>query len=43
VPYITWNVKENTWYPDNVVVIQQMEYNGWDKTIEKLHDFMKDF
>ena len=43
VPYITWNVKENTWYPDNVVVIQQMEYNNWDKTIEKLHDFMKDF
>ena len=43
VPYITWNVKENTWYPDNVVVIQQMEYNGWDKTIEKLHNFMKDF
>jgi len=43
VPYITWNVKENTWYPDNVVVIQQMEYNSWDKTIEKLHDFMKDF
>jgi len=41
VPYITWNIKEMKWYPDNVVVLPQMEYNNWDKTIDKLYEMME--
>jgi len=37
VPYITWASHKFSWYQDNVVVVQQMEYNNWDKTIEKLY------
>jgi hypothetical protein len=37
VPYITWASHKFSWYPENVVVIQQMEYNNWDRTIEKLY------
>ena len=37
VPYITWASDKFSWYSDNVVVVQQMEYNNWDKTIEKLY------
>ena len=37
VPYITWASDTMHWYPDNVVVLRQMEYNNWDKTIEELY------
>jgi len=40
-PYITWNTKNLKWYPDNVVVLRQMEYNNWDKTIDKLYEVME--
>ena len=39
--YITWETKDMRWYPDNVVVLQQMEYNNWDKTIDKLYEVME--
>jgi len=41
VPYITWASDNMTWYPDNVVVLKQMEYNNWDKTIEKLYGIVE--
>jgi hypothetical protein len=37
VPYITWASDKFNWYPDNVAIVSQMEYNNWDKTIEKLY------
>jgi len=42
-PYITWNTKNLRWYPDNVVVLRQMEYNNWDKTIDKLYEIMENW
>ena len=42
-PYITWNTKNLRWYPDNVVVLPQMEYNNWDKTIDKLYEMMENW
>ena len=42
-PYITWNTKDLRWYPDNVVVLRQMEYNNWDKTIDKLYEIMENW
>ena len=42
-PYITWNTKDLKWYPDNVVVLHQMEYNNWDKTIYKLYEIMENW
>jgi hypothetical protein len=42
VPYITWASDKFRWYPDNVVVVQQIEYNNWDKTIEKLYKVVGD-
>lgn len=42
VPYITWTSDAMHWYPDNVVVLRQMEYNNWDKTIEKLYALVED-
>ena len=42
VPYITWASDTMHWYPDNVVVLKQMEYNNWDKTIEKLYKIVED-
>ena len=41
--YITWETKDMRWYPDNVVVLQQMEYNSWDKTIDKLYEIMENW
>ena len=41
--YITWNTKDIRWYPENVVVLQQMEYNNWDKTIDKLYEMMENW
>ena len=41
--YITWETKDMRWYPDNVVVLQQMEYNSWDKTIDKLYEMMENW
>ena len=41
--YITWETKDLKWYPDNVVVLQQMEYNSWDKTIDKLYEMMENW
>ena len=41
--YITWETKDIRWYPDNVVVLQQMEYNSWDKTIDKLYEIMENW
>jgi len=41
VPYITWASNTMNWYPDNVVVLRQMEYNNWDKTIEKLYEVVE--
>ena len=41
--YITWETKNMRWYPDNVVVLQQMEYNSWDKTIDKLYEIMENW
>jgi tetratricopeptide (TPR) repeat protein len=41
VPYITWASDKFHWYPENVVVLRQMEYNNWDKTIEKLYQVVK--
>lgn len=38
VPYITWASETMKWYPDNVVVLRQMDYNDWDRTIEKLYE-----
>jgi tetratricopeptide (TPR) repeat protein len=37
VPYITWSSDTMNWYPDNVVVLRQVEYNSWDKTINRLY------
>jgi len=42
-PYITWNTKNLRWYPDNVVVLRQMEYNNWDKTMDKLYEIMENW
>ena len=42
-PYITWDTKNLRWYPDNVVVLPQMEYNCWDKTIDKLYEIMENW
>ena len=41
--YITWQTKDLKWYPDNVVVLHQMEYNNWDKTIDKLYEIMENW
>ncbi len=41
VPYITWASDTMHWYNDNVVVLRQMEYNNWDKTIEKLYSIVE--
>jgi tetratricopeptide (TPR) repeat protein len=41
VPYITWASDKFHWYPDNVVVLRQMEYNNWYKTIEKLYEVVE--
>jgi tetratricopeptide (TPR) repeat protein len=41
VPYITWASNTMYWYPDNVVVLRQMEYNNWDKTIEELYKIVE--
>jgi hypothetical protein len=41
--YLTWETKDMRWYPDNVVVLQQMEYNSWDKTIDKLYKIMENW
>lgn len=41
VPYITWASNTMNWYPENVVVLRQMEYNNWDKTIEKLYEIVE--
>ena len=41
--YITWETKDMRWYPDNVVVLQQIEYNNWDKTIDKLYEMMENW
>ena len=41
VPYITWASNTMHWYPDNVVVLRQMEYNNWDKTIEELYKIVE--
>ena len=41
--YITWDTKDLRWYPDNVVVLKQMEYNSWDKTIDKLYEIMENW
>lgn len=41
VPYITWASDTMHWYSDNVVVLRQMEYNNWDKTIEKLYSIVE--
>ena len=42
VPYITWASDTMHWYNDNVIVLKQMEYNNWDKTIEKLYGVVED-
>ena len=41
--YITWETKNMRWYPDNVVILRQMEYNNWDKTIDKLYEVMENW
>jgi hypothetical protein len=41
VPYITWASNTMHWYPENVVVLRQMEYNNWDKTIDKLYEIVE--
>ena len=41
VPYITWASNTMNWYPENVVVLRQMEYNNWDKTIDKLYEIVE--
>ena len=41
VPYITWASDTLHWYPDNVIVLKQMEYNNWDNTIEKLYEVVE--
>ena len=41
VPYIPWASGSIKWYGDNVTVLKQMEYNSWDKTIEKLYEVME--
>lgn len=41
VPYITWASDVMNWYPENVVVLRQMEYNNWDKTIDKLYEVVE--
>ena len=41
VPYITWASNTMNWYPDNVVVLRQMEYNNWYRTIEKLYQVVE--
>ena len=42
-PYITWDTKNLRWYPDNVVVLRQMEYNNWDKTMDKLYKMLENW
>jgi hypothetical protein len=41
VPYITWASDSIKWYGDNVTVLKQMEYNSWDKTIDKLYEVLE--
>ena len=41
VPYITWASNTMNWYPDNVVVLKQMDYNNWDRTIDKLYEIVE--
>jgi hypothetical protein len=41
VPYIPWASGSIKWYGDNVTVVKQMEYNSWDKAIEKLYEVME--
>ena len=41
VPYITWASNTMHWYPENVVVLRQMVYNNWDKTIDKLYEIVE--
>lgn len=41
MPYITWASEDIKWYPDNVIVLRQMEYNDWDKTIEHLYTLVE--
>lgn len=41
VPYITWASNTMKWYPENVVVLRQMDYNNWDRTIEKLYEVVE--
>ena len=35
--------KDLRWYPDNVVVLRQMEYNNWDKTIDRLYETLENW
>lgn len=41
MPYVIWSSEDLKWYPENVVVLRQMEYNCWDKTIEKLYEILE--
>jgi hypothetical protein len=29
------------WYEDNVVVLRQMDYNDWNRTIDKLYEVVE--
>lgn len=38
IPYVTWASDSTPWYPDNVTVIRQKEYNNWDKAFDELYE-----
>jgi hypothetical protein len=38
IPYYIWSSDDIKWYPENVIVIRQKEYNNWDSTFEELFE-----
>ena len=43
VPYFVWASDSLPWYPENVTVIRQTEYNNWNQAIERLNNELSRF
>jgi hypothetical protein len=38
IPYYVWSSDDIKWYPENVTVIRQKEYDNWDSAFEELFE-----
>lgn len=41
MPYFVWASDNLKWYPDNVVIIRQKEYDNWDSAFDELHKHLE--